>query len=164
MKAAVVFYSLEGSTAHMAARAAEKLHADLIELRCVKPYPTEGKARMLRASRDTMMGIKPELLPYELDARAYDLMVVAGPIWCGKMAAPLSTFARDHAEELEGMVCAALVVSGAPKESYVDAPRNLLGRGEDMPVLHLTTRQVTDEAVLDEEVGAFCSTLLDQVI
>ena len=159
MKSAVVFYSLEGSTKRVAQAVAERLGADLIELTCENPYPTEGRARLLRGSKDAMTGAKPALKPYAFDAAAYDLVVVAGPLWCGKMAAPLNTFKRDHGAELVGKHVAGVVVSGAPKESYADAVRKLLGRDADMPILHLTTKQAADDAKLDACVKEFCTSL-----
>lgn len=159
MKSAVVYYSLEGSTKHAAEQVAKNLNADLIELVCENPYPTEGRARLLRGSKDAMTGAKPALRPYAFDSTAYDLVVVAGPIWCGKMAAPLNTFKRDHGAELAGTRVAGIVVSGAPKESYADAVRKLLGRDADMPVLHLTTKQVADDAELDARVKEFCAAM-----
>ena len=160
MKSAVVYYSLEGSTKRVAQAVAQCLGADLIELVCENPYPTEGRARLLRGSKDAMTGAKPALRPYEFDADAYDLVVVAGPLWCGKMAAPLNTFKRDHGAELADKRLAGIVVSGAPKESYADAVRKLLDHGADMPVLHLTTKQVTDENELSQRISAFCADLL----
>ena len=159
MKSAVVFYSLEGSTKRVAEQVAKKLGAEPIELVCEDPYPTEGRARLLRGSKDAMTGAKPALAPYAFDAAAYDLVVVAGPLWCGKMAAPLNTFKRDHGAELAGKRIAGIVVSGAPKESYADAPCKLLGRGADMPVLHLTTKQTADDVELDTRVEEFCTKL-----
>ena len=159
MKSAVVFYSLEGSTRRVAKAVAQRLGADLIELVCEDPYPTEGRARLLRGSKDAMTGAKPALVPYAFDASAYDLVVVAGPLWCGKMAAPLNTFKRDHGTELAGKHVAGIVVSGAPKESYADAVRKLLGRDTDMPVLHLTTKQTADDVELDTQVKEFCTML-----
>ena len=159
MKSAVVYYSLEGSTKRAAQAVAQNLDADLIELACEDPYPTEGRARLLRGSKDAMTGAKPALKPYAFDASAYDLVVVAGPLWCGKMAAPLNTFKRDHGAELSRRHVAGIVVSGASKESYADAPRKLLGRDADMPVLHLTTKQAADDAELGARAGEFCAGL-----
>ena len=162
MKSAIVFYSLEGSTKRVAECAARQLHADLIELVCQDPYPTSGKARLLRGSKDAMTGAKPALEPYAFDAGAYDLVVVAGPIWCGKMAAPFNSFKRDHGAELADKKCAGIVVSGAAQTRYADAVRTLLGRGADMPVLHLTTKQVADNAVRDAAIERFCTDLQNE--
>ena len=159
MKSAVVYYSLEGSTKRVAQAVAQRMDADPIELACEKPYPTEGRARLLRGSKDAMTGAKPALKPYAFDAAAYDLVVVAGPLWCGKMAAPLNTFKRDHGTELADKRVAGIVVSGAPKESYADAVRKLLDRDADMPVLHLTTKQAADESELTQRVADFCASL-----
>ena len=159
MKSAVVFYSLEGSTKRVAECAAYQLNADLFELVCADPYPTEGRARLLRGSKDAMTGAKPALRPYAFDASAYDLVVVAGPIWCGKMAAPLNTFKRDHGTELASKRVAGIVVSGAPKESYADAVRKLLDRDAAMPVLHLTTKQAADDEELMRRATTFCAQL-----
>lgn len=160
MNATVVCYSLQGSTKRAAEQVAHELGARLVELSCVKPYPTSGPLRLALGAKDALAGATPELLPYEFDARGCDLLVVAGPIWAGKMAAPLNTFVRDQADVLSGLRVAGLVTSGAPKPGYANAPRVLLGRDTSMPVLHLTTKQVADNAELSRVTAEFCKGLL----
>lgn len=46
MKKAVVFYSLSGNTQAGAKEIAEGIGADLIELKLVKPFPTEKSKQL----------------------------------------------------------------------------------------------------------------------
>lgn len=157
MRSCVVFYSLQGSTVRLARAVAERLGSDTLELACVKPYPTKGPGRLAVGARDAIAGKAPALVPYAFDEHAYDLVIVGGPIWAGRMAAPLNTFVRDH--DLSGARLAGLVVSGAPQAQYADAPRRLVGLDASMPVLHLTTKQVADDEALEGAVAGFCDGL-----
>ena len=157
MNAAVVYYSLQGSTKRVAEKVAELLGASTLELVCEKPYPTSGPMRLVRGAKDAMAGIAPALLPYDFDAQSYDLVVVCGPLWAGKMAAPLNTFVRNT--DLEGIRLAGVVVSGAPQPAYADALRTLVHRDAAMPVLHLTTAQATDPEVVSDLAADFCQQL-----
>lgn len=156
MKAAVVYYSLEGHTRKVAHEAARQLGATLVELSCVRPYATSGPAKYGRASKDTLLGVRPELVPYTFDDESFDLVVLAAPCWAGRPAAPLNTFLAGHA--LAGARRAAVITCKAASAAvkYGEAMRRTCGLGASDPVLALSEGDIADASELSAKVTAFC--------
>ncbi|MBR2682550.1 MAG: hypothetical protein IKE22_04695 [Atopobiaceae bacterium] len=92
MSSAVVYYSLEGNTRLAATELAERLGADLYEVRSEKKYPRKGLGQFLSGGKDAMFGALPKIEPLDVDLTTYDLVVLAFPLWAGKAAAPINTF------------------------------------------------------------------------
>ncbi len=117
-KTAVVFYSMSGNTAFAARQIADRLRADLIEIKPKKQYPDKGLRKFLWGGKSAVMGETPELLPYHFDAEKVDAVIFAFPVWAGSIAPPLRTFIRDNLESLRGKrisACACQSGSGAEK-------------------------------------------------
>lgn len=151
MRSAVVFYSLEGNTRAAASGLAERLGADLVEVRPTKAYPTKGLAKFFHGGKDSTFGRTPQIEPVDLDPSAYDLVVLALPMWAGKAAAPMNTFiqGRDF-----GGTKVALVVSSASgnADSCVADIAKKLGRDVgSLAALSLTDpkRMAPDELASD---------------
>lgn len=162
MNTVIVCYSLEGHTRKVCQRVAEKLGATLVSLRCVKPYPTSGAAKYLRASKDTLTGARPALEPIaSTQLGACDLLILAAPCWAGKPAAPLNTFLAEH--DLSGKRRAAIITCKAESgvRKYGQNFRAQCGFGEDEPVLSLCEAQIADATELSEAVDAFCERCRD---
>ena len=151
MRAAVVYYSLEGNTRAAAERLAKRLGAKLVEVKTTKAYPTKGLRKFLVGGKDSMAGPTPPIEPVDLDPSAYDLVVLALPMWAGKAAAPMNTFiqGRDF-----GGTKVALVVSSASgnADSCVADIAKKLGRDVgSLAALSLTDpkRMAPDELASD---------------
>lgn len=156
MKAAVVYYSLEGHTRKVAQEVARQLDATLVELTCAKPYATSGPAKYGRASKDTLLGARPELVPYSFDDEAFDLVVLAAPCWAGRPAAPLNTFLADH--DLAGVRRAAIITCKAASAvaKYGEVMRRTCSLGASDPVLALSEGDIADASELSAKVTTFC--------
>ena len=155
MNAIVVYYSLEGHAARCAQAIAQALGAETLELTCVKPYPTQGRAKFLRSSKDTLMGARPALAPYDFDASAYDTIVLGAPCWAGRPAAPLNTFLHDH--NLSGLRRAAFITCKAEQatEKYAQKMRATCQVPGDLPVLGICEKQMADASAFDAAIDAF---------
>ena len=157
MKTAIVYYTLEGHARKVAQAVAEKLGSTtLFELRCKRPYATTGAAKYLRASKDTLAGLKPELEPIDFDASAFDLVVIAAPCWAGKPAAPVNTFLAEH--DLAGVRRGAIITCKAEGalRKYAEAMRERCGLAVGDPVLAVCERQLAEPTELAEAVATFC--------
>lgn len=154
MTAAVVYYSLEGHTRTVAHKIASELGAQLVELVCERPYATEGPAKFLRSSKDTIAGVRPALRPYDFPAGA-DLVVLCAPCWAGKPAAPLNTFLADH--DLAGARRAAVITekAGQAAAKYGESMRRVCGLGADDPVLSISEAQIADAGEFARLVSDF---------
>lgn len=104
-KTLVAFHSRGGSTRRIAEEIADACGADLEEI--VAARPTAGLAALLRDSLGAISGASPPIEPSRLRPLDYDLLVVASPVWCRRVATPVRTYLRAHAGSLPpvGFVC-----------------------------------------------------------
>ena len=102
-KILIVYYSRTGTTRKLANALAERLGADVVEIRCNR-Y-TGGIFRYLRAGYDSVKGNLPPIDMPETDAMAYDLVLVGAPIWTSYPALPLRAFlaAKPNLPERVGL-------------------------------------------------------------
>lgn len=91
----VAFYSLSGNTGKLAHEIARELGADIESIR--DATPRRGAIGMLRSIIDASFRREPAIRPAEKKPMDYDLLVLGGPIWAGRLASPVRTYARRHA-------------------------------------------------------------------
>lgn len=96
MKKAVVFYSLSGNTQAAAKEIAEGIGADLIELKLVKPFPTEKSKQLALGGMQAMFGMKPAIQELSKNIKEYDVLILGTPIWAGTIAAPVHSFLNKY--------------------------------------------------------------------
>lgn len=96
MKKAVVFYSLSGNTQAAAKEIAEGIGADLIELKLVKPFPTEKSKQLALGGMQAMFGMKPAIQESSKNIKEYNVLILGTPIWAGKIAAPVHSFLNKY--------------------------------------------------------------------
>lgn len=96
MKKAVVFYSLSGNTQAAAKEIAEGIGADLIELKLVKPFPTEKSKQLALGGMQAMFGMKPAIQELSKNVKEYDVLILGTPIWAGTIAAPVHSFLNKY--------------------------------------------------------------------
>lgn len=96
MEKAVVFYSLSGNTQAAAKEIAEGIGADLIELKLVKPFPTEKSKQLALGGMQAMFGMKPAIQELSKNIKEYDVLILGTPIWAGTIAAPVHSFLNKY--------------------------------------------------------------------
>lgn len=96
MKKAVVFYSLSGNTQAAAKEIAEGIGADLIELKLVKPFPTEKSKQLALGGMQAMFGMKPAIQELSKNIKEYDELILGTPIWAGTIAASVHSFLNKY--------------------------------------------------------------------
>ncbi len=96
MKKAVVFYSLSGNTQAAAKEIAEGIGANLIELKLVKPFPTEKSKQLALGGMQAMFGMKPAIQELSKNIKEYDVLILGTPIWAGTIAAPVHSFLNKY--------------------------------------------------------------------
>lgn len=89
---------MTGNTRAIAEELRAALRADGEEF--VEPRTRRGWFGALRALIDNLTGRLPEIVPTRYKARDYDLVVLGGPIWAGRMAAPVRSFAARFGKEV----------------------------------------------------------------
>jgi flavodoxin len=92
MKAAVIYYSLDGNCAMIAEQAASQLKADIFRVSLADTKKRRGFAKMFWGGRMVVMHKKPEIRSLSVNIAAYDLIVIGTPVWAGSPAPPLVSF------------------------------------------------------------------------
>ena len=155
MRSAVVYYSLEGNTRVAATKLANRLGAEVFEIRTVKPYPTKGLRKFLLGGKDSVSGKLPQIQPMEMDPAAYDLVVLALPVWAGKAAAPVNSFINGRSF---GDARVALVIASASGDA-TSCAKDLAGKlgreSKSMHTLSLRNPGKMAETDLDAQLDAF---------
>ena len=159
MRAAVVYYSLEGNTRAAAECLARRLGAKLVEVKTTKAYPKKGLRKFLVGGKDSMAGSTPPIEPVDLDPASLDLVVLALPMWAGKAAAPVNSLLKKV--NLSGTRVALMVssASGDASSCVADLAGKLGAKAADLPVLSLTNPGKMDAASLGAKVDGFASSL-----
>ncbi len=127
MKAAVVYFSLEGNTKYAAERIAEEFHADLIPLVPARKYPRGRFSKYFWAGKSAVFREAPILEACRFEADRYDLILLGTPIWAGTLAPPLRTFLR--ANRLEGKKAAlfASCSGGSADKCFAEIKKEIPG-------------------------------------
>ena len=161
MRTLIVYYSLEGNTAHAAEQIAAALPADTLRLEPVKAYPDKGFRKFFWGGKSAVMGEMPALQPYRFNDAAYDRVILGFPVWAGNMAPPIRTFIRDHSLA-EKRVAAFACQSGAGAEKAFGKLKTALGipslEAEAILIDPLTKPSPENERTIRQ----FCKKLAEQ--
>ena len=93
-KTLVAYYSMTGHTRSLANEVRDVTGAELEEIQ--EPRPRHGFSGTLRALFDGVARRTPPILVTGHDPADYDLLVIGGPVWAGRMAAPVRTYAKRY--------------------------------------------------------------------
>jgi flavodoxin len=92
MKAAVVFYSLDGNCTFVARQIGSLLKADIVQIKTQDEKKRSGFIKIMWGVTQVMFNKKPALKPYEFDAAVYDLIVLGTPVWAGSPSPAIKCF------------------------------------------------------------------------
>ena len=155
MKAAVVYFSLEGNTKHVAEKIGKELDADVIPLIPVKAYPTGNSSKYFWGGKSATFKEKPKLQPYRFNAKDYDVIVLGTPIWAGTFAPPLRTFLRDNKLEETRVALFACCSGGATEKGFMQLGGEM-PRSTVISTLRLVDPLKGENPGTDREIHAFC--------
>jgi flavodoxin len=93
--ALIAYYSMGGHTRNLAHELRDVMGADIEEIK--EPHPRHGIVGLARALVDAVARREPPIEPAEGDPRNYDVLLVGGPIWAGRMAAPVRSYVKRYA-------------------------------------------------------------------
>lgn len=118
MKIIVVFFSFEGNTRMIAHTIAERLDADVCELKTAKEYPAGGIGKYFWGGKSVLFGEKPELTNETIDFDSYDVLILGTPIWAGSYAPPIHTFIHQYKIENKQLAFFACHAGGGAKKCF----------------------------------------------
>ncbi|HET6969894.1 MAG TPA: hypothetical protein VFH92_02105 [Phenylobacterium sp.] len=137
-KILVVCFSRSGTTESAAQMLARELGADLEMIQPRSSYA--GGLGYLRGIWHSLHHRAPATQPVR-DPAKYDLVILGGPIWAGRLAAPVRAYIKRNRSHLPEV--AAFCVSGSGA-AYPRAFQEIADMGAPQPVatLHLAQRDV----------------------
>ena len=159
MKTSIVYYSLTGNTAWAVRHIADKLDAELLELRPCKSYPDRGVKKFLWGGKSAMMGEQPALEPYAFDAGQYDCVILATPLWAGRIAPPLRSFLHEQGSALAGKRFGAVICCSGGKDTKAFAQVRAFLGCDDLVTLRLVDPKDRPDPGNEDRVNAFCRAL-----
>lgn len=92
--ALVAYYSMSGNTRVVAQEIRDVTDADLEEIG--EARPRHGVTGMIRAMFDALTRRTPPILVGAHNPADYELLVLGGPVWAGRMAAPVRSYAKRY--------------------------------------------------------------------
>jgi hypothetical protein len=110
MPTTVVYYSRGGNNAVLARYLSQRLGCDLVPIVEVK------RRSNLTILWDLLFRRYPRIEPIDRVFREYDRVVLVGPVWAGKLAAPLRTFLRVYRQQLHEYAFVTLCGYARPKQ------------------------------------------------
>ena len=112
----IIYYSLTGHTREVAEDLALRSGWDLAEIR--DDRPRQGAWGIVRSVLEAVFGQCPKIHYRGPHPRQYDLVVIATPNWCGRLASPVRTFVREYGDWF-GRVGIVVTTGGLPVGSRV---------------------------------------------
>lgn len=88
----VVYYSYSGHTRRAAERLALLTQGDLYEVQPAMGYTSQPTLAFLRSFGEVQLSSLPDLAGPLPDLSGYQLILVGGPVWKGKVARPLASW------------------------------------------------------------------------
>lgn len=122
MKTIIVYYSLDGNTKNAAGTLANLIGADLCEIQPVKPIQSAGKPTfrvLMQGGGQVTFGLCPKIKELDADLGGYDRIILGTPVWAGKCASFVRTFAKKYAKQhhLTDKVTGVFTLSGSGDNS-----------------------------------------------
>ena len=122
MKILMVSYSHTGNNRLLADHLGRKLNADR------ETITASGRLTGLTIALDMLFNRKPGIAPAQHDPADYDTVVLAAPIWMGKIASPLRSYLQQHRSQIKRF--AFITISGGalgPNNKVPDELHELAG-------------------------------------
>lgn len=161
MNTAVVYYSLEGNSRVAAQQLADRLGAEVFEVRTTKPYPRKGLAKFLVGGAAATFNRAPQIEQIDMDPSSYDLVVLVLPVWADRAAPPINSFIESRSFDGTKVALVLASASGNADKCADDLYKKLGCTAANTPMLSLKNPGKMDEAELGAQVDGFAERLLE---
>lgn len=137
-KTLIVYHSRTGYTRRVARHLADRLGADLDEIRIVQPM--HGVLGYAACAIEAMAGLAPALRPMRHRPADYDLIIVGTPVWFWNLSSPVRSWLETFGGR--GKRFAFFCTMGGSGASRVFAAMKELTGREPLATLALTDNEV----------------------
>lgn len=158
-KTLIVYYSFTNNVATIAADMQAQTGADMLRIEPAEEgvdYAANGYAigsALISAIRNNPddAASYPAIKPVSVDLSAYDVVMVATPLWWSNMAAPMQTFLFHYGPQMAGKKIGLIVSSASSGISSVEADAHRLIPAGDFltPSLWIRSAQTSNSHTLN---------------
>lgn len=153
-KILVAYYSRTGTTKKAAELIAQKLGAELEEIK--DTVDRSGIKGYLLSGRDATLKRLTELHPIAKNPAEYDLVVIGTPIWSWNVSAPIRTYATEQKKNLKNV--AFFCTMGGSGNERAFATLSEISGEKPLATLALKTREVVAGGI-EKSVTSFTEKL-----
>jgi flavodoxin len=152
MKTLVVYFSRSGHTAQVAREIAQRMGADVEEIR--EARQRAGIWGYCRSALQVLTRAQTPIEPSRYDPAGYDNIVLGTPVWIQRPAPPVVTYARRHAASFK-RVAFFCTEGGAGDAQVFQELEKLCGKppGATLTVTEKQLPQTEHAALLDKFVA-----------
>jgi flavodoxin len=147
----VVYYSLTGNTARVAADLAKRLGADVEIIRDERHRA--GGFGLVRAAFDAWRKTPARIAPARVDPSKYAITIVGTPVWAGQMTPAV----RAYLETMRGKVrnAALFVTSGNTAIEDIAPSMQVLAQGTAAAVAGFNANDLKDAVAYERKLSTF---------
>jgi flavodoxin len=154
MKILVAFYSLTGNTGVLASKTAALLHADTDRILTQIPY--EGGWGYVKAAYHSLTGRNVAIKSPGTPPQGYDLVIVAGPVWAGRIAPPILTYLAKYRGQFQRIAFCTTQGGTVPGKAFEQM--EAAGGVKPVATLSVQAKEIA-EGRYDAAVRAFVTAL-----
>jgi len=158
IKTLVVYFSRSGQTAKVAELVAHHLNAETKE-EITEIQGRRGPVGYLRSAWEGLVGSSPIISPPIVDPNDYQVVILACPVWMGRMASPMRTYLIKMENHLPKV--GLLVTEGGSGGHRVLMQMRELTRKTPLAELVLTEDEIAKASHITK-VKLFCDKLIQQ--
>ncbi len=134
----VVFYSLTGKSRQVAEWLAAGLNAEIEEI--VEQRPRDFAFRgIFRSGLDSLLRRRSPIAPMTHREEIYDRVILACPVWGGRIAGPARTWLHRHGQRVRALGLALQSGDGAAYPAVLGEVQDITGRSPK-PLLTVSER------------------------
>jgi len=151
MKTAVIYYSYNGTSAHVAEIIKAELNADIFRIETLDSKKRKGFSLILWGGGQVVRGKKPPLKPLSVNINAYDLVILGTPVWAGSPAPAIVSFLSMNS--IAGKKIALFCCHGGGMGEALNKLKALLGGNTLIGEIDFKNVAKTDRAELKQKIS-----------
>ena len=161
-KTLIVYYSLTGNTKAGCELLQKELQADILEIRDL--VDRTGGWGFARSAFGSLLGLHTEIEPEQPDMSAYQNIIIASPIWTGKLSMAIRTFIDKNRFDNKKVILYT-TTNAEEKEKYKEKNRTLLREkgGEVAGYFQILARKIINEKKIQRTIDEIKTDTLSAV-
>lgn len=152
MKILIACYSRTGMTKKVAEALAQKLNAELEEIK--DTADRSGARGYLLSGRDAMKKRLTKLEPVRFNPAEYDMTIIGTPIWAWNVSAPVRTYITENKDKFQNTAFFCTMGGSGDKKTFIEMEK-VIGKKPER-TLSLTTKEVVNNK-FSEKLNKFLS-------